>query len=64
MSVIARSGWSSPIVAESQGYSVLRRTRQSGKPIVEAGAWPKLLLAFDIVFVAACTLAYPFTVED
>jgi hypothetical protein len=21
-------------------------------------------LAFDIVFVAACTLAYPFTVED
>ncbi|MEA2765544.1 MAG: hypothetical protein QOK07_1948, partial [Gemmatimonadaceae bacterium] len=26
--------------------------------------WLKLLLAFDIVFVAACTLAYPFTVED
>ena len=24
----------------------------------------KLLLAFDIVFVAACTLTYPFTVED
>jgi len=24
----------------------------------------ELLLAFDIVFVAACTLAYPFTVED
>jgi heme exporter protein B len=36
----------------------------SGRPIVEAGAWIKLLLAFDIVFVAACTLAYPFTVED
>jgi heme exporter protein B len=36
----------------------------SGRPIVEAGAWLKLLLAFDIVFVAACTLAYPFTVED
>lgn len=24
----------------------------------------KLLIAFDIVFIAACTLAYPFTVED
>jgi len=24
----------------------------------------KLQLAFDTVFVAACTLAYPFTVED
>ena len=36
----------------------------SGRPIVEAGAWLKLLLAFDIVFVAACMLTYPFTVED
>jgi heme exporter protein B len=36
----------------------------SGRPIIETGAWLKLLLAFDIVFVAACTLAYPFTVED
>ena len=36
----------------------------SGRPIAEAGAWLKLLLAFDIVFVAACALIYPFTVED
>src|SRR6266478_4842773 len=36
----------------------------NGRPVVEVGAWLKLLLAFDIVFVAACTLAYPFTVED
>ena len=36
----------------------------NGRPIVEAGAWIKLLFAFDIVFVAACTLAYPLTVED
>jgi heme exporter protein B len=36
----------------------------SGRPVVEVSAWIKLLLAFDIVFVAACTLAYPFTVED
>jgi heme exporter protein B len=36
----------------------------SGRPLAEAGAWLKLLLAFDIVFVAACTLAYPFTLEE
>lgn len=36
----------------------------SGRPVAEAGAWLKLLLAFDIVFVAACTLAYPFTLEE
>jgi heme exporter protein B len=36
----------------------------SGRPVIEAAAWLKLLLAFDIVFVAACTLAYPFTIED
>ncbi len=35
-----------------------------GRPVVEVAAWIKLLVAFDIVFVAACTLAYPFTVED
>lgn len=36
----------------------------SGRPVAEAAAWLKLLLAFDIVFVVACALAYPFTVED
>ncbi|HEY1953500.1 MAG TPA: heme exporter protein CcmB [Gemmatimonadaceae bacterium] len=36
----------------------------SGRPLIEAAAWIKLLLAFDIVFVAACSLAFPFTVED
>lgn len=36
----------------------------SGRPLVESAAWLKLLLAFDIVFVAACALAYPFTIED
>jgi hypothetical protein len=32
--------------------------------MAEASAWLKLLLAFDIVFVAACALAYPFTLEE
>src|SRR5205814_2064450 len=36
----------------------------SGRPVAEVGAWLKLLIAFDIVFVAACTVAYPFTVDD
>ncbi|HUQ20162.1 MAG TPA: heme exporter protein CcmB [Gemmatimonadaceae bacterium] len=36
----------------------------SGRPAIEAVAWLKLLLAFDIVFVVACMLAYPFTLEE
>ena len=36
----------------------------SGRPLAEAAAWIKLLAAFDLVFVVACALAYPFTVED
>jgi len=36
----------------------------SGRPVAEAEAWIKLLIAFDIIFVTACTLAYPFTVDD
>src|SRR6195256_3318798 len=48
------------VIAAAQATSKLL----SGRPVVEVGAWLKLLLAFDIVFVVACTLAYPFTVED
>lgn len=36
----------------------------SDRPIGEAFGWIKLLIAFDIVFLVACTLAYPFTIED
>jgi heme exporter protein B len=36
----------------------------SGRPVVEISAWLKLLVAFDLVFVVACAVAYPFTVED
>ena len=48
------------VIAAAQSTSRLL----SGRPVAEAAAWIKLLLAFDIVFVVACTLAYPFTVED
>jgi heme exporter protein B len=34
-----------------------------GRSIAGAVAWLKLLTAYDIVFVVACTLAYPFTIE-
>jgi heme exporter protein B len=36
----------------------------SGRPPVEAMPWLRLLVAFDLVFVVACTLAYPFTLEE
>ena len=36
----------------------------SGRPVGDAVAWLKLLVAFDLVFVVACTLAYPFTLEE
>ncbi len=36
----------------------------AGRPVVEAWPWLRILAAFDIVFVVACTLAFPFTVEE
>jgi len=36
----------------------------SGRPVIESLAWLRLLLAFDLIFVVACTLAYPFTLEE
>jgi len=36
----------------------------AGRPVGEAWAWLRILLAFDIIFLVACTLAFPFTLED
>jgi heme exporter protein B len=36
----------------------------AGRPVEDAFNWLKLLLAFDIVFLAACTVAFPHTLED
>lgn len=36
----------------------------SGRPVGDAVAWLKLLVAFDLVFIVACMLAYPFTLEE
>lgn len=36
----------------------------AGRPLDESLGWIRILLAFDLVFVYACTLAFPFTLED
>ena len=36
----------------------------AGRPLDEAMPWLRILTAFDIVFVVACTLAYPYTLEE
>ena len=35
-----------------------------GRPTAEAWPFLKLLIAFDLVFLTACTLAFPFTLEE
>ncbi|HVX41956.1 MAG TPA: heme exporter protein CcmB, partial [Gemmatimonadaceae bacterium] len=34
------------------------------RPYAEWSSWLNILIAFDIVFVVACTLAFPFTLEE
>jgi len=36
----------------------------AGRPLAESMAWLRILLAFDLVFLYACTLMFPFTLED
>jgi len=36
----------------------------SGRPMAEVMPWMKVLLAFDLVFVVACTVAFPYTLEE
>jgi heme exporter protein B len=36
----------------------------AGRPVAEAWPWLRILLGFDLVFVVACTLAFPFTVQE
>ena len=35
-----------------------------GRPVGEAASWLKILIAFDLVFVLACMLAFPHTIEE
>jgi heme exporter protein B len=36
----------------------------AGRPVAEIMPWLRILIAFDIVFVVACMLAFPFTLEE
>ncbi|MEO6878428.1 MAG: heme exporter protein CcmB [Gemmatimonadaceae bacterium] len=36
----------------------------AGRPLSEAAAYMKILISFDLVFIIACTLAFPFTLEE
>jgi heme exporter protein B len=36
----------------------------AGRPLEEAMPWIKILVAFDLVFVVACTMAFPLTIEE
>jgi heme exporter protein B len=36
----------------------------NGRPLAEVAAWLRLLAGFDVVFLVACTLAFPYTLED
>lgn len=36
----------------------------SGRPVAEAWPWLRILLGFDLVFVVACTIAFPFTLDE
>lgn len=36
----------------------------AGRPVSEAFAWLRILLAFDLVFAYACMLVFPFTLDD
>ncbi|MDB4875097.1 MAG: cytochrome c-type biosis protein CcmB [Gemmatimonadetes bacterium] len=36
----------------------------AGRPMSESAPYLKILIAFDVVFVVACTLAFPFTLEE
>jgi heme exporter protein B len=36
----------------------------SGRPLSEAMVWIQMLIAFDLVFLVACMLAFPYTIEE
>ena len=36
----------------------------AGRPVAEAWPWLRILVGFDIVFIVACTLAFPYTLEE
>ena len=50
-----------PIVMAASGSTA---RLLAGRPIAEAWPWLRILVAFDLVFVVACTLAFPYTLDE
>jgi heme exporter protein B len=48
------------VIPAAQATAVVLR----GQPIAEGMPWLKVLLAFDLVFVFACIMVFPFTIEE
>jgi heme exporter protein B len=36
----------------------------AGRPFAETAGWLQLLAAYDLVFAAACMLAFPYVLEE
>lgn len=46
------------------GAAQATSTLLAARPMAEAWPFLKLLIAFDLVFLTACTLAFPYTLEE
>ena len=50
-----------PIVMAASGSTA---RLLAGRPVAEAWPWLRILVAFDMVFIVACTLAFPYTLDE
>ena len=48
------------VIPAAQATAVVLR----GQPVAEATAWLRVLLAYDLVFLSASCLVFPFTIEE
>ena len=48
------------VIPAAQATSLLL----AGRPLEDVSSWIKILVAFDLVFVAACTVAFPYTLDE
>lgn len=48
------------VIPAAQATAVVLR----GDPLAEASAWLRVLLAYDLVFLPACALVFPYTIEE
>lgn len=48
------------VIPAAQASALVMR----GQPLEEGMAWLKVLVAFDLVFVSACVVVFPFTIEE